>query len=426
MAAKKPTAKQKEEAAKAALQNKKDGRKAKEELLEKLDKKNPLEMARILAMSGAKKKWGRSDAIIPAANLDDGLTFIQVPDLLYQWAMQRPGYALGKIRATIGFEGSSKTSSQLWLADLCMQQGGLAGGIFVEHADSTTHMRNYIGAQFLPNFLCYVAETLEEAIDMSYECQRDWEMIDKHIGTSLPKLQIFDSIAGATQERLLEDDAEPGAPRPGGIGKVMADFVNVMHTYIRRTNALWAVNNQAREVQEYGFAGMLPKAEIEKLVAKGGKAVPFHASYFEVLKKGSTLKDSGKAVEGFETKLTFKKNKYGVPMRELHYDVVWGKGFVFQTHTMESFAGSKIMGLNRITGGKYYSKDMGISEKQAIPEEQMYALIHSPEWMPRFQEKLGIITDVNAVTELSGDEHMDSTVTDGEKLAVPAPGKATE
>lgn len=409
--------------------------------------KSPLEQSRILAMANLKKKWDRPDAVITAAHLDDGLTFIQIPDLMYQWALQRPGYAMGKIQSLIGFEGASKTSKQLWLANLAMRQGGLAAGVFVEHADSTTHMKNYLAPEFMDYFPCYIAETLEEAIEMTYDIQRNWELMDegwvKHqkmlkdklkgrpsaderenilaelagvelqIKDTPPRVQIFDSIAGATQEKLLKDDSEPGAPKPGGIGGIMADFVNAMKTRIRRTKSLWAVNNQAREDIPIGFAAMLPKAEIEKLVAKGGKAIPFHASYFEVIKKGAANKDGDKTIEGFGVTLTFKKNKYGVPLRKLTYDVVWGRGLVFTDSTMETLVINAICGLeskkseSRGGGKVYWSKQLGIKEGSALSEEEMYDLIHTPEFMPRFQEALKIVTDVTAMAPVSGDEAMD-------------------
>lgn len=447
--------------------------------------KSPLEAQRIIAAFTQKARYGRNDAVITAAHLDDGLSFIDVEDLGYQWAMQRPGYAAGKIQSLIGFEGASKTSKQLWLANLAMKQGGQAAGVFVEHADSTTHMRNYIAPEFLDLFTCHIAETFEEGIEMTYNIQRDWEFQDKffvdrkkeikeRLKDMLPKVkkltdkqrsdndpiwaehsaltvelgqvelyikglkrvQIFDSIAGATQEKLLKDDAEPGAPKPGGIGGIMSDFVNAMKTRIRRTSTLWAVNNQARSGIPIGWAAQAAAAhapEIEKLVAKGGKALPFHASFFEVIDKNGSIKSEDKVIEGFEATLTFKKNKYGVPMRKVHYNVEWGKGLAFMPHTLEQFVQGKILGLAsesvRGKGKMYWAKDIGVSKASSLNDVEMYELIHSPEIKPRFQQVLGIITDTTQVAELSGDEAMDEPIEDAadagtESADVPPPGEA--
>jgi len=430
------------------------------EVEEQLRGKSPLEQQRIMAML-QRKQYGRDDSVITAEHLDDGLTFIEVPDLVYQWALQRPGYAAGKIQSLIGFEGASKTSKQLWLANLAMEQGGRAAGVFVEHADSRTHMKNYILPQFMDLFPCYIANTLEEGIEMTYDIQRMWEFQDQSymrsikfnkermktkisaaekaalvaenekvqaIIKNMKGVQIFDSIAGSTQEKLLKDDSEPGAPKPGGIGGIMADFTNAQKTRIRATRTLWAVNNQAREDIPIGFAATLPRPEIEKLVAKGGKALPFHSSYFEVIKKNGALKNAEKAVEGFEVTLTFKKNKYGVPMRKVQYDVVWGKGLVLQPHTMEFLTLGGVMGLKSkpVRGSEdvYWSKEMGINESSALNETEMYGLIHSEAWKPKFQDRLGIVTDVRAVSEVSGDEALDRPEADNQPPTPPLPGGA--
>lgn len=347
------------------------------------------------------------DKAVAASDFDCDLVFLKVPDLAYQWALGRPGYALGRIQTLMGFEGSSKTSKQLWLANLCLEQGGLAAAVFVEHADSTSHMRNYIKDQnLLDNFMCFPCDTLEEAMEMSFKIDDIFQQVDPD--NKLLKMQFFDSVAGATQEKLLEEDREMGAPKPGGIGGIMADFVNKMKTKISRSNTLWCVNNQARDGIDIGFSGA-PKPEIEKLVAKGGRALPFAATYQEIVKKGGTLKTEsdlshkGKIVEGFSVTLTFKKNKLGCPLRDVRYDVVWGEGLVFHEYTMEWLTMAGFMGLEKRSGGsqgtKYYSTEMGVSEKDAISCKKMYDLVHSDEWMPVFQKLLGIIVEPDVRSE---------------------------
>ncbi len=167
------------------------------------------------------------EKVMASSDFDCGLNFLNVPDLAYQWAMGRPGYAMGRIQSLMGFEGSSKTSKQLWLANLAFEQGGFAAAVYVEHADSAYHMRQYVREQrFADAFMCYPCDTLEEAIDTTYQIND--EFIKNDPGRKLPKVLIFDSVAGATQQKLLDDDNEPGKPKPGGIGGIMADFVNAM------------------------------------------------------------------------------------------------------------------------------------------------------------------------------------------------------
>lgn len=341
--------------------------------------------------------------LVPASDFDANLRFLQVPDICLQWAMGRPGYAMGRIKVLMGYEGSSKTSQQLWLANLAFLQGGIAAAVYVEHADSTFHIKQYVLPEFLPYFMCYPCDTLEEAIKKSYEIQDQFAMIDPE--GLIPKVQIFDSIAGATQEKLLDEEYEPGAPKPGGIGAIMSDFVNAMQVRIARTQTLWAVNNQAKDNIPIGQQMGPPVSKIDKMVGKGGRALPFHATYHEIVDKVGSLKEesdltvSGKLVDGFKSKLTFKKNKLGVPMREVFYNVVWGQGFDFVPHTMAFLLAGGVCGLeSRKAGNKgtlFFSKELGVSEKGAISRDEMYALIHSPEHLPKFQRELDVIVDVD-------------------------------
>lgn len=360
-----------------------------------------------------------------ASDFDCNLKFLHVPDIAYQYALGRPGYAMGRIESCMAMEGASKTSLQLWRANLTMEQGGLAAAVFVEHADSTFHMGQYIRKEFLPYFMCYVCDTLEMAIEKSLEIQSDFAKIDPE--NKLIKFQIFDSVAGATEEKLLKEEVEAGAPKPGGIGKVMADFVNAMQSRIARTNTLWGVNNQARKEIPIGYASMAPKAEVDEMIAKGGKALPFHSTYQEILKRRGRLKSTSetnpdlKAVDGFSTSLFFKKNKLYVPERTVNYDVVFFKGLVFQDHTLDFLEAGRIMGVTRRPNtSKYYSKQMGMNEKDAIPAADMYRLVHSPEWLHHFQSELNIITTVDQASG-TGDTPESAPPLPVEEAAPPLP-----
>lgn len=362
------------------------------------DEMSPMARGRAIALANSVEDEGK---VIPASDFDIDLLFLRVPDIRFQWALSRPGYAMGRIESLMGYEGSSKTSFQFWLANLAMMQGGLAAAVFVEHADSSFHMGQYILPEFMPYFICRKCDTLEDAIKESYRIQDEFAEIDPE--GLVPKVQIFDSVAGATQEKLLDEDYEPGAPKPGGIGGIMSDFVNAMQTRISRTNTLWAVNNQAKDQIPIGWTGA-PMPEIEKMVAKGGRAIPFHSTYQQIVKKtgpvkgASDLTRSGKEVEGFEAKMTFKKNKLGLPMREVFYDVIWGEGFVFHEHTLEFLVMGKILGVTDKAGGSkgklFYSKELGIRDTAALNALEMYQAIHSSELLPKFQRELGVIVDV--------------------------------
>lgn len=331
---------------------------------------------------------------VDASKIDEKFKFLYVPDLYCQWGMKRPGYVLGRIKTTIGAEGCGKSSELYSDCALAIRQGGLAAIVALEEADTSIHIRAY-AQELTPMIRLFPAKTLEEGIQKSYDVLDMFEKIDPE--GKIPKVLGFDSVAGATMEKLLEEDAEPGQPKPGGIGAIMADFVNVMKTRIVPNNCLWHVINQAREAIPIGWSAMFQQNTpmIEKLVAKGGKALPFHSSYFEVLTRGSTLKvedeEGDKLPTGFAITKQWKKNKTGTPFDKISYLVEWHKPFNFAPITMEVLASGRVLGV-QVEKKRYWCDRMGITKEHRMKAEEIYPLIHSPQWMPYFQQELGVIT----------------------------------
>ena len=327
-----------------------------------------------------------ADVVSSAADEDKNLKYLEVPDLGMQWELGRTGFALGRILYAMGFEGAGKTSFSLWVANLAFQAGGFAAMIETEQAGSAEHMSAYLDEP--SKFRIYHPDTIEDAMKMTVQTLNLFMKIDPK--GEIPKVLILDSIAGSSDERSEEDEDNIGKPKIGGTAKLIKDCTNLIKGKLKQTNTLWVVLNQARDhIDTSGMGAKIP--EIDKVVSTGGRAIPFAATYWAILKKQAAVKEAGEKA-GFKVKFTLKKNKLRVPFKEVYYHVKFGESFDFIEETMKLLTVSEIGGLKKGKNG-YYSNDMGIAEADGLSMEDMYALVHTPEHKGVFQEELDIIND---------------------------------
>lgn len=335
--------------------------------------------------SAIESKYGK-EYVSSAVEEDKDLKYIVIPDLGIQWSLGRTGFALGRIIQVMGFEGAGKTSFALWLADLCMRAGGIAAMIETELAGSTEHMKSYLSNP--DRFRIFHPETIEDAMSMTIDQLNLFSKIDPE--AKIPKVLIMDSIAGATDARVMKDEENFIQQKVGGSAKVIKDATNLIKGKLKETNTLWVVLNQARDKIETGFVGLTP--EIDKVIGSGGRAIPFAATYWLVLKRNAATKEDGEK-SGFKSKGVWKKNKLSKPYREFHYNVKWGSSLDFVDSTTQMLALGNILGLQEIKGNKFFSDEIGIPREEAISAKELYALAHSPEYLETCQKELGIITE---------------------------------
>jgi len=336
-------------------------------------------------------KWG-DEMVSSAMEEDKDLKYLAVPDLSLQWALGRKGFALKRIAYIVGFEGATKTSLALWMANLAFEQGGLAAMIETEQAGSSKHMRYYLGDN-AEKFRVFHPETIEDAMKMTIDMLKTFERLDPE--AKLPKVLILDSLGGSSDERFEESvdstKGEIAVPKVGGSAKLIKDYTNSIKNLIKKTNTLWIVINQGRDKISTGFEAMLPVAKIDKVVASGGRAIPFHATYYIIVEKTKTIKD-GDVKVGQKSKITFKKNKLGIPMGEVVYSVVYKETLNFYEDTMAFLLSGEICDIQKTPRGLYFSDTLGVPKESAMKPEAMYKHIHSPEWIGIVQEELEIDT----------------------------------
>lgn len=366
----------------------------------------------------------KASSFVPSTEIDKHLEMLGVPSLGLQWALRAPGFALGRVMTLLGFEGSSKTSFMLWLANLAIEAGGLAAMVETENAGSSEQIKYYIKQPdkfYVPE---ETPDTLEQSFDLARYFLKVFAEIDPE--NKLPKVLVFDSIGGIATERAMTEDHQFGDQRVGGKSLIVTDAVEVLKVLAKKTNTLLIFGNQAKDkintsaMKSFMLQNM---AEWEKITGPGGRKLPFDSTFYIYMKKRGGLKDkeAGSLTEGirrgFSCEGFFMKNKVREPYFSFTYQVVFGKSLSFVDSTLEILVASEILGTQKNKAGYYWAPGVGISEEQRMKEDEFYNLIHSPGYIEKFQEAMGInckCTKIHHPIFKDTDEPAEST--DGQAL----------
>lgn len=375
---------------------------------------NPIDQYFSQSAAAVEEKYG-SDHVSSALEEDANIQYLEVPDLGVQWSLGRKGFGLGRIMQIMGAEGSSKTSFALWVANLCMESGGIAAMVETEMASSTKHMLNYLKSP--EKFRIFHAESIEDALQMTIDQLNLFLKIDPQ--GKIPKVLILDSIAGSTDARAQKDEENFVQAKVGGSAKVIKDATNLIKCKLRETNTLWVVLNQGRELIQTGFVSLIP--DIDKMIGSGGKAIPFAATYWLILKRNAATKEDGN-VSGFKVKAVFKKNKLGEPNRVFYFNVKWGEtlSFVESTTNLLSIAEPSdpdakggILGIQEAKGGRYYSEELGIDKSEAVDAEEIYKIVHNNDHYQKCQQELGVVMEDKVLKYETKGDGSKGAVSDG-------------
>lgn len=360
---------------------------------------NPIEQYFHQSGSHAEDKYGK-DYVSCAAEEDANLRYLRVPDLSMQWSLGRQGFAYGRIMQVMGFEGAGKTSFALWVANLCMESGGIAAMIETEQAGSTEHMRNYLTNP--KAFRIFHPDSIEDAMSITLDQLNLFLKIDPE--SKIPKVLILDSIAGATDQRAQKDEDNFMQGRVGGSAKVIKDATNLIKGKLKETNTLWIVLNQGRDKIDTGFGGGLVP-DIDKVIGSGGRAIPFAATYWLLLKKNAAIKEEGEKA-GFKSKGIWKKNKLRRPFYEFTYNIRWGSSLDFTEQTTKFLAAGEICGFKESKGNIFTSQELGVGPFTA---REFYDYAHDPNNISKFQEELDIINTDKILTYNYGNKKNECT-----------------
>lgn len=319
------------------------------------------------------------------------LDFIEMPDLSQQYALGRPGYSTKRILYILGEEGASKSTRALHVAGKVQKAGGLAALLDWEKAPHQKMYQSYLPDPEAFLKMTYQPDSLQHGFQIMEVIFKRFREIDPE--NKIQKVIIGDSVGGATLQELLDEEMELDSQVPGIKGKYLGTTIPWLQQKIVQTNTLMIFVGQARPIIDFkgGYGkGNLPY--YETITGTGGKAIPFHATYYEVLQKRGVIKGTGDEKDGFEAEVVYKKNKLDCPFKKLRYDVIWGEDLSYVRHTMDFLAIGEFLGLKEQKIGNrihYICPEIGMGPLRAA---EAYEVVHSEKVKHLFQASLGINT----------------------------------
>lgn len=310
--------------------------------------------------------------------------FVYVGDLLFQYALGRPGYRTTKIATILGKEGTGKTTRMLHILKTFMSVGGL--GVYIE-TDYGGDVNEVQARGALGEYYEAFADSMwspysfNEALVATEETLLSFQKMDKEI----PKVIVFDSVAGSGTSSVV-DKWEPGkAGAWAEKARMLSDGIEHFKPLLWETNTTLFFGNQGKVKIETGAAAMGHKREMDTIKGQGGSSIDFSATYWEHLTKQA---GGMAASEGFTIQTQYRKNKVDSPGRTFMMDVIFGQGPSFIRNTIKSLKDSGV-GI-RAKGGWYWCPAIGIKEEDHMRAEDLYNEIHKPENVGHFITELGI------------------------------------
>ena len=326
--------------------------------------------------------------IASAEEVAKHVKYMWVPDLVHQWALGRPGYALGRIMHLLGKEGAGKTTKIYRMMRYAFEAGGLGAMVETEDAISLEHMQNCLGPYY---------EQFQQLVTNPDSIEAGFTQLDIYLDTfekidpegKLPKVLAFDTIAGSGTARLRKGDYKIGSHGSyGEKAKIVADGLEHFKPMLKKTKTLLILGNQGKEEIAEGFAGTLPKREVDKIKGQGGRGLDFYTTYWAYVKRGSTI-TGGDGKVGFNTTTTFRKNKMRFPDRTFMEALVYDGLDGWEVPTLKALEAMGTFGLHGARG-KWWCSNIGVEKRDGISSIEMHNLIHSPQWVGWFMENLDI------------------------------------
>jgi len=340
----------------------------------------------------ARKRYGKSE-LATMDEVGEHVSYIFLPDICAMWALGRPGYATRKIGEMLGFEGCGKTTSMYWMSKMVMDVGGFAAMVETEDAVVHSHAAAVLGEHydlFQDNF--FQADTFESGLQMVLDALDTFEKYDK--GGTLPKIIIFDSVAGSATNNVQDQSLEVSKILSVGFGekaRILKPYLEHVRKRLKDTNTTLIFGNQGKEKIYTGLESRIKRATIDKVKGEGGKSLDFFTTYWEYLQKGAVIKDASGGKRGFQIRHTFKKNKVRFPFRQFTSEVDFQRGVIFERPTIDALYASDLCGISKVKGPKFWCEERDIgSDGRPMGYIDFYKAIHSVDHIAWFMSKFDI------------------------------------
>ncbi len=325
----------------------------------KSDKQRALESF----LASNKKKYGEGRGAIYGHQVQQKCDVISTGSFLIDDAIGIGGLPRGRVVEIFGDEASGKTTTTILTAANALKKypDEYVGIVDVEHALNWPYAKT-LGLND-KNTVFSQPSSGEQAID---------EMLDM-VSSGAFSMVVMDSVAALRTKRQLEGDI--GDATMAEVARLLSENVFKITTKAEQTNTLVVFINQLRtNLGAYG----------SPLVTTGGKAIKFAASVRLELKKREPILNKAKDPIGQVVRAIIRKNRMGVPFKEIETELFFGKGYNQFKEVIDLAIDKKVI----IQAGAFYSFEPDAEENFRGKDALIQHVLDSPKVYEELCEKL--------------------------------------